>query len=102
MRILNRTFLAFNIFLITLGLSAKAQDRLVDFVDPRIGASGDESNCAIEPQLPYGSINPGPQTPNANQNGYIQSAHPRLWAIARQWMGGESTARFLFPRRSAW
>ena len=70
MRILNRTFLAFNIFLITLVLSAKAQDRLVDFVDPRIGASGDESNCAIGPQLPYGSINPGPQTPNANQNGY--------------------------------
>ncbi len=39
-------------------------------MDPRIGASGDESNCAIGPQLPFGSINPGPQTPNSKQNGY--------------------------------
>ena len=69
-----RIFIApFHLLLAVLVMSApsvSAQERPIDFVDPRIGASGDESNCAIGPQLPFGSINPGPQTPNSNQNGY--------------------------------
>jgi predicted alpha-1,2-mannosidase len=70
MKFLKTLSLLFLAALVMPVLSAKAQERPIDFVDPRIGASGDESNCAIGPQLPYGSINPGPQTPNANQNGY--------------------------------
>ncbi len=69
-----RIFIApFYLVLAVLVMSAptvSAQERPIDFVDPRIGASGDESNCAIGPELPFGSINPGPQTPNSNQNGY--------------------------------
>jgi len=64
------SFAIFLVSLTTIVFSAKAQDRTIDFVDPRIGASGDDSNCEIGPQLPFGSINPGPQTPNSNQNGY--------------------------------
>ena len=70
MRIFNFPFLLFFAALALVTPSVTAQERPIDFVDPRIGASGDESNCAIGPQLPFGSINPGPQTPNSNQNGY--------------------------------
>ncbi len=70
MRLFNTLSLLFLAALAVPVLLVEAQERPIDFVDPRIGASGDESNCAIGPQLPFGSINPGPQTPNANQNGY--------------------------------
>ena len=70
MRIFSTPFFLFLAALAMPALSLTAQERPIDFVDPRIGASGDESNCAIGPQLPFGSINPGPQTPNSNQNGY--------------------------------
>ncbi len=70
MRVFSAPFLLFLAALAMPVLSVTAQERPIDFVDPRIGASGDESNCAIGPQLPFGSINPGPQTPNSNQNGY--------------------------------
>lgn len=70
MKIFTTLLLLFLAVLAALVLPASAQERPVDFVDPRIGASGDDSNCEIGPQLPFGSINPGPQTPNSNQNGY--------------------------------
>jgi len=70
MRIFSVPFLLFFGALALRSPFAAAQERPVDFVDPKIGASEDDSNCEIGPQLPFGSINPGPQTPNSNQNGY--------------------------------
>lgn len=43
----------------------------VEYVNPFIGvADGDNSNCVIGPQLPFGSINPSPHTPNGGHDGY--------------------------------
>lgn len=41
----------------------------VKFVDMFMGVQG-FSNCVIGPQLPHGSINPSPQTPNGHHDGY--------------------------------
>ncbi len=46
------------------------QAGLADLVDPFIGVRDDVSNCVIGPQLPFGSINPSPQTPNGSHDGY--------------------------------
>lgn len=43
---------------------------LVDYVDPFIGVLDPASNCVIGPQLPFGSINPSPQTPKGSHDGY--------------------------------
>lgn len=43
---------------------------LVDLVNPFIGVRDDVSNCVVGPQLPFGSINPSPQTPNGSHDGY--------------------------------
>ena len=53
-------------------LSSYGQKTLspVDFVDNRLGTYNDGSNCVIGPQLPFGSINPSPQTPNGSHDGY--------------------------------
>lgn len=40
-----------------------------DFVDLFMGVQG-FSNCVIGPQLPHGSTNPSPQTPNGHHDGY--------------------------------
>jgi len=42
----------------------------VDYVDPRIGVLDAVSNCVIGPQLPFGSINPSPETPSGSHDGY--------------------------------
>lgn len=42
----------------------------VDYVDSRLGTYQDGSNCVIGPQLPFGSINPSPHTPNGEHDGY--------------------------------
>ncbi|WP_052732381.1 GH92 family glycosyl hydrolase [Hymenobacter terrenus] len=47
--------------------------QLADYVDPRIGVMDTKagaSNCVIGPQLPFGSINPSPQTKDGDQDGY--------------------------------
>lgn len=46
-------------------------ENLTQFVDLKIG-TGDTrgSNCVIGPQMPFGSINPSPQTPNGTTSGY--------------------------------
>ncbi len=41
-----------------------------DEVDPFIGVRDEVSNCVIGPQLPFGSINPSPQTPGGSHDGY--------------------------------
>lgn len=44
---------------------------VADYVDTRIGAIDNRSsNCVIGPQLPYGSINPSPQTKEGGMDGY--------------------------------
>ena len=45
----------------------------VALVDPFIGVRDEESNCVIGPQLPFGSINPSPQTPMGSHDGYSPS-----------------------------
>lgn len=53
-----------------LRVSAQLEPNPVDFVDSRIGTANDGSNCVIGPQLPFGSINPSPQTPGGDHDGY--------------------------------
>lgn len=44
---------------------------LVPFVDTKVGViDGKGSNCVIGPQLPFASINPSPQTPEGEHDGY--------------------------------
>lgn len=43
---------------------------LVNYIDSRVGTFNDGSNCVIGPQLPFGSINPSPQTPDGDHDGY--------------------------------
>ncbi|MGE5426508.1 MAG: GH92 family glycosyl hydrolase [Methylococcaceae bacterium] len=56
--------------LLTITVSAQLEPNPVDFVDSRIGTANDGSNCVIGPQLPFGSINPSPQTPGGDHDGY--------------------------------
>jgi len=57
-------------FLTTLGCYAQTKPNLADYADPFIGVLDAESNCTIGPQLPFGSVNPGPQTPEGMHDGY--------------------------------
>ena len=44
---------------------------LVPYVDTKVGVIDDKgSNCVIGPQLPFSSINPSPQTPEGEHDGY--------------------------------
>jgi len=56
------------IFLVSFFYGSQAQD-YTKYVDPWMGVSG-EGNCAIGPQLPFGSVNPGPDTPDGGTDGY--------------------------------
>jgi len=58
----------FNLQFKTLAQETKKQ--LVDYIDPFIGVLDPESACVIGPQLPSASINPSPQTPKGNDDGY--------------------------------
>lgn len=68
---LNRT-IAIAAALLFFGMCTLAQSEKmpVDYVDNRIGTFNDGSNCVIGPQLPFGSINPSPQTINGEHDGY--------------------------------
>lgn len=48
-----------------------AQSSTIDKVDMFMGTLGN-SHCVIGPQLPHGSVNPSPQTPNGSHGGYKQ------------------------------
>lgn len=64
---LSLTLLYWGIFATTLAQSPQH----VDYVNTSIGAIDNRSsNCVIGPQLPYGSINPSPQTENGGMDGY--------------------------------
>ena len=60
-----------NRFLLLLLLSAGVAvgNAQVEKVNMSMGQKGN-SNCVIGPQLPHGSINPSPDTPNGGQDGY--------------------------------
>ena len=61
----------FTLILALNALWALSDEHLTQFVDLKIG-TGDTrgSNCVIGPQMPFGSINPSPQTPNGSTSGY--------------------------------
>ncbi|MBC7889682.1 MAG: glycoside hydrolase family 92 protein [Ferruginibacter sp.] len=63
------------IFLVINGHLIQAQTKKlhVDYVDNFIGVRDNNSNCVIGPQLPFGSINPSPQTQRGQDDGY----HPK-------------------------
>ena len=56
--------------LLSITVYSQETGQLADFVDSRLGTYADGSNCVIGPQLPFGSINPSPQTPNGGHAGY--------------------------------
>jgi predicted alpha-1,2-mannosidase len=60
------------LFLVFVSVLCKSQttDSLVNYIDSRIGTWNDGSSCVIGPQLPFGSINPSPQTPYGENDGY--------------------------------
>lgn len=44
---------------------------LIPYVDTKVGVIDNKgNNCVIGPQLPFASINPSPQTPNGEHDGY--------------------------------
>ena len=44
---------------------------LADYVDTKIGVIGTRaSNCVLGPQMPFGCINPSPQSPKGTTSGY--------------------------------
>src|SRR5664280_590624 len=70
-RFLNKTFLALFFSILDVGLFAQQSGpSLADYVDPFIGVLDPGSNCVIGPQLPFGSINPSPQTQKGSHDGY--------------------------------
>ena len=62
----------FPALLLLTSLISNASTSLVDHVNMFMGVRGN-SNCVIGPQLPHGSVNPAPQTPNGGQNGYDEN-----------------------------
>ncbi len=59
--------------LVFLFIESKGQNSTypVQYVDPFIGVNDEKvSNCVIGPQLPFGSINPSPQTIDGWMDGY--------------------------------
>lgn len=60
---------------LTLILCSFKSENLADYVDTSIGAVDNRgSNCVIGPMLPYGSINPSPQCPGGDTDGYKPGA----------------------------
>lgn len=58
-------------FVLVLLLASCAETDYTAYVDTSIGVIDNRgSNCVIGPMLPYGSINPSPQTADGNMDGY--------------------------------
>ena len=62
------------LLLATIGCSCQPKEMVnpnVEYIHTEIGTLDNRaSNCVIGPQLPYGSINPSPQTPHGGMDGY--------------------------------
>lgn len=62
------------IFLISSTVVAGGRRHISDYVDTNVGViDKGASNCVVGPMLPYGSINPSPQTPEGTSDGYKPS-----------------------------
>lgn len=57
-----------SIFILFIFMGSYAQD-YTKYVDPWMGVAG-RGNCVIGPQLPFGSVNPSPDTPDGHTDGY--------------------------------
>lgn len=68
---MKKTGLIAAIILATSAVS-HAETSPADMVEMFMGVRGN-SNCVIGPQVPHGSVNPSPQTPNGGQNGYDEN-----------------------------
>lgn len=55
-----------------IGLFGQKQ-HFADYVDTGVGVRDKNSNCVVGPMLPYGSINPSPQTYDGRSDGYNPS-----------------------------
>ena len=59
------------LFILWFMTSCQVKENYADYVDTSIGVTDNRaSNCVIGPQLPYGSINPSPQTESGSMDGY--------------------------------
>ena len=67
------------------------QDSAV-FVNPFIGVLDDESNCVIGPQVPFGSLNPSPQTPLGSHDGY--SPHEAIRGFGQLHVSGTGWGKY--------
>ena len=67
------------------------QDSAV-FVNPFIGVLDDESNCVIGPQVPFGSLNPSPQTPLGSHDGY--SPHEAIRGFGQLRVSGTGWGKY--------
>ena len=67
----NLTILSLILLLSGCSIKEKSSFRFVKYVDTKIGVIDNRSsNCVIGPKLPYGSINPSPQTIEGGMDGY--------------------------------
>jgi len=56
----------------------RAETGLVQYIDTKIGVIGTRSsNCVLGPQMPFGCINPSPQSSKGNTSGYNPSMPTR-------------------------
>ncbi len=61
-------------------------------VDPFIGVLDNESSCVIGPQIPFGSINPSPQTPLGEHDGY--SPHEPIRGFGQLHVSGTGWGKY--------
>ena len=59
---------------------SESEKEPVDWVDPFIGVRDQSSFCTIGPQIPFGSVNPGPETPKGDHDGYAPDQPVRGFA----------------------
>ena len=62
------------LFILWFMTSCQVKENYADYVDTSVGVTDNRaSNCVIGPQLPYGSINPSPQTESGNDKIYYEN-----------------------------
>jgi len=67
-------FLSLTLLVLSHGSEAGTRRHISDYVDTNVGViDKGASNCVVGPMLPYGSINPSPQTPKGTSDGYKPS-----------------------------
>lgn len=66
---------------------------LTPYVDTKVGVIDDKgSNCVIGPQLPFSSINPSPQTPGGEHDGY--AAHQPIRGFGQLHVSGTGWGKY--------